>query len=248
MSPLKVNQPIRALGLAVLTCSLTLPALAAVPEGPNEPSKQSNIGAITGLAVGAAAAGPVGAVVGVVAGALIGDRYHRQRKMAAAISADLDKSEDERARLVMNVSALDASLAKVQAHENELGQTLARTDQIGLDVSYKTNDDSVPEQTLAPLQHIGALAAALPQTVVRIAGYADPRGSDAYNDALSLRRAQGVAALMTAAGVPAGRIIVEAHGNGESQSEQGDLDAYAMDRRVTVRLEQPGVGQVASRD
>ena len=53
---------------------------------------------------------------------------------------------------------------------------------------------------------------------------------------------------MTAAGVPAGRIVVEAHGNGESQSQQGDLDAYALDRRVTVRLEQPGVGQVASRD
>ncbi len=248
MSPITARSPIRALGLAVLSCGLTLPALAAAPEGPNEPSKQSNIGALTGLALGAAAAGPVGAVVGVVAGALIGDRYHRQKKAAATLSADLDKSEDERARLAMNVSALDASLAKVQAHDSELGQTLARTDQIGLDVSFKTNDDSIPEQTLAPLQRVAALAAALPQTVVRIAGYADPRGPDAYNDALSLRRAQGVAALMTAAGVPAGRIIIEAHGSGESQSEQGDLDAYALDRRVTVRLEQPGTAQVASRD
>jgi len=248
MNPLKARLPIRVLGLAALTCGLALPALAAVPEGPSEPSRQSNIGALTGLAVGAAAAGPVGAVVGAAAGALIGDRYHRQKKAAAAISADLDKSEDERARLVMNVSALDASLAKVQAHDSELGQTLARTDQLGLDVSFKTNDDSIPEPTLAPLQHIAALAAALPQTVVRVAGYADPRGSDAYNDALSLRRAQGVAALMTAAGVPAGRIIIEAHGNSESQSEQGDLDAYALDRRVAVRLEQPGTGQVASRD
>ena len=248
MSSFKASLPIRALGLAVLTCGLTLPALAAVPEGQSQPSRQSNIGALTGLAVGAAAAGPAGAIVGAVAGALIGDRYHRQKQAAAAITADLDKSEDERARLAMDVSSLDASLAKVQAHDSELGQTLARADRIGLDVSFKTSDDSIPEQTLAPLQHIGALAASMPQTVVRIAGYADPRGSDAYNDALSLRRAQGVAALITASGVPAGRIIIEAHGNSESQSAQGDLDAYALDRRVTVRLEQPGVGQVASRD
>jgi len=248
MNPLKARLPIRTLGLAVLTCSLTIPAWAAVPAGSSEPSKQSNIGALTGLAVGAAAGGPVGAVVGVVAGALIGDHYHRQKTAAAALSAHLDQSEDERARLVMNVSALDASLAKVQAHDSELGQVLERTDQIGLDVSFKTNDDSIPEQALAPLQRMGALAATLPQTVVRIAGYADPRGTDAYNDALSLRRAQGVAALLSAAGVPGGRMIIEAHGNSESQSEQGDLDAYALDRRVTVRLEQPASGQVASRD
>ena len=60
---------------------------------------------------------------------------------------------------------------------------------------------------------MGALAASLPRPLVRIAGYADPRGSDAYNDALSMRRAQAVAASLTAAGVPAGRIIIEAHGN-----------------------------------
>ncbi len=239
----------RVLTAAAVYCGFALPALAgAAPEGPNEASKQSDIGALTGLAVGAAAAGPVGAVVGAAAGAIIGDRYHRQKKAAAALSTDLDKSEDERARLAMNVSALDASLAKLQAHDAELGRALQRTDQVGLDVSYRSNEDSIPEQTLASLQKLGALAAAMPDTVVRIAGYADPRGSDAYNDALSLRRAQGVAALLSGAGVPAGRIIIEAHGNSESQSLQGDLDSYALDRRVTVRLEQPGSGQVASRD
>ena len=46
--------------------------------------------------------------------------------------------------------------------------------------------------------------------------------------------------MLTAAGVPAGRIVIEAHGKSESQSEAGDLDGYAFDRRVSVRLEQPG--------
>jgi outer membrane protein OmpA-like peptidoglycan-associated protein len=249
MSTLKRKVPGRALTAALVSFGFVLPAFAgAVPEGPNEPSKQSDLGAITGIAVGAVAAGPVGAIVGGVAGALIGDRYHRQKKAVAAVTADLDKSEDERARLVMDLSARDASLAKVQAHDSELGETLKRADQIGLDVSFRTNDDSIPEQTLPPLQKIGALAASMPDTMVRIAGYADPRGSDAYNDALSLRRAQGVAALLTAAGVPAGRILIEGHGSTESQTAQGDLDGYAFDRRVTVRLEQPGTDRVASRD
>ena len=51
-----------------------------------------------------------------------------------------------------------------------------------------------------------------------------------------------VAALLTGAGVPAGRIIIEAHGKSESQSEAGDLDGYALERRVSVRLEQAGSG------
>jgi outer membrane protein OmpA-like peptidoglycan-associated protein len=231
--------------MALVACGCVLPAFAGEGSAATgEASTQSQIGAITGLAVGAAAAGPVGAVVGLVTGALIGSRYHHQQTTAAAVSAQLDRSEAERTHLAHNVSELDASLSKAQA---ELGQTLQQTNQIGLDVGFRTNEDSIPEQTLPPLLKIGALAASMPDTVVRIGGYADPRGSDAYNDALSLRRAQVVAAALSSAGVPAGRLIIEAHGKSESESEQGDLDGYAFDRRVTVRLETPNA-QVASRD
>jgi outer membrane protein OmpA-like peptidoglycan-associated protein len=146
------------------------------------------------------------------------------------------------------MSELDASLSRVQSHDAQLGETLVQTDELGLDVGFRTNDDAVPVQTMAPLLKLGALAATLPQSVVHLAGYADPRGSDAYNDELSLRRAQGVAAVLTSAGLPAARIVIEAHGKSESQSAAGDLDGYAFDRRVTVRLQQPVAAEVASRE
>ncbi len=232
----------RAVALAIVSCAMVAPALAGDGgSGPGEPSKQSNIGALTGLAVGAAAAGPVGAVVGAAAGAIIGDHYHRQQKAAAAANATLGRSEEERTRLANNLTQADATLAGLK-------EPVARAGQVGLDVSFRTDDDSIPEQTLEPLKSVGALAAVMPDTIVRVSGYADPRGSDAYNDALSMRRAQAVAAALTGAGVPAGRMIIESHGKSESQTEQGDLDGYAFDRRVTVRLEQAGAGQVASRD
>jgi outer membrane protein OmpA-like peptidoglycan-associated protein len=211
------------------------------------PSKQSNLGGVTGLALGAAAGGPIGAVVGLTVGVVAGDHYHRQQQAAAAVRSSLEKSETERAQLTQSVNHLDASLAQAQAQQARLGQTLQRTDQIGLDVGFRTNEDAIPEQALSPLLKIGALAADMNETVVRVAGYADPRGSDEYNQALSLRRAQAVAALLTGAGVPAGRIIIEAHGRSESQSEAGDVDGYALERRVSVRLEQPAEAQVASR-
>lgn len=238
-----------ALGAVLVVYGVSLPVHAG--EGaalPGEPSKQANIGIVTGFAIGAAAGGPVGAIVGAAAGAILGDHYHRQQKTAAALSADLDKSQAERARLTHSVFELDASLSQARAQDVTLGETLQHTDELGLDIGFRTDDDAVPVQTMAPLLKLAALAATMPQSVVRIGGYADPRGSDAYNDALSLRRAQGVAAVLTSAGMPSARIVIEAHGKSESQSEEGDLDGYAFDRRVTVRLQQPGAAQVANRE
>jgi outer membrane protein OmpA-like peptidoglycan-associated protein len=248
MNILKRKVRAGALGMAFVAWGLS-PAFAADgADKPGQGSVQGGVGAITGLALGAAAAGPIGAVVGMVAGVLIGDHYHRQQKSAAAVAADLGESEAERAQLAHSVAALDASLAQTQAQKVQLDETLQQTNEVGLDVGFRTDDDTIPEQTMSPLLRIGALAAAMPDTLVRVAGYADPRGSDAYNDALSLRRARSVAALLTGAGVPAGRIIIEAHGKIESHSRQGDLDAYALERRVTVRLEPSGAAQVARRD
>jgi|SRR5579864_1420325 len=236
------------LGLAIGGCAV-LPALAADPtDDRGQGSRESDAGVVAGLAIGAVAGGPVGAMIGAGAGALLGDRYHRQKQASAALAQDLSKSEAERARLSHHLSELGGSLAQSQARRDELGATLQHTDEVGLDVSFRTNDDSVAVQSMPPLLKLGALLVAMPQARVRVAGYADPRGSDEYNDELSLRRAQSVAAVLSGAGVPAGRVLIEAHGKSESASAAGDLDGYALERRVTVRLELAPSGQVASRD
>jgi len=190
----------------------------------------------------------VGAVVGAAAGALLGDRYHRQAQSAAALSADLARSESQRQELLHSVAQLDGSLSEARAHDAELATQLSHTDQLGLDVSFRTDDDSVAAQALSPLLKIGALAASMPQAQVCVAGYADPRGSIAYNDELSLRRATNVAAVLMSAGVPRERIVIEAHGKSAVLDADGDLDTYALERRVTVRLQLPGSAQVAARD
>ena len=242
------------LGVALAGAAAAWPAYACAEER-NEGSKQSDIGAVTGLAVGAAAGGPLGAVLGAAAGALLGDRYHRQAQARAALAADLDKSEAERERLTRSVTQLDGTLAQAQtthtqleAQRTQLDETVQHTDELSFEVGFRTNDDSIPAARVPPLLKLGGLLASMPQARARIAGYADPRGSDAYNDELSLRRAQAVAAVLMSAGVPGERILIEAHGKTESTSAAGDLDAYALERRVTVRVELQGSGRVARRD
>jgi outer membrane protein OmpA-like peptidoglycan-associated protein len=179
---------------------------------------------------------------------LLGDRYHRQAQSSAAMAEELKRSEAQRAELTHDLAQLDGSLAQARARGDELAAQLGRTDQLGLDVSFRTADDSVAAQAMSPLLKLGALAASLPQAQVSVAGFADPRGSDAYNDELSQRRASNVAAVLTSAGVPRERIHIEAHGKTEAVDADGDLDSYALERRVTVRQQLPGSGEVAGRD
>jgi len=245
--------------LAALVLTLTgywaaLPAYAGqATDERGEGSKQSDVGVVTGLTVGALAAGPFGAVVGAGAGALIGERFHRQAKARQALARDLKRSEAERARLSETVARLDGSLSQAlsqaRARGERLDTTLQHADELGLDVSFRTDDDSVTARAMSPLLKLGALVASLPEARVRVAGYADPRGSDAYNDDLSRRRAENVAAVLACAGVPRERILIEAHGRSEAVSAAGDFDAYALERRVTVRLQTAGgADQVASRE
>ena len=236
------------LAVALAGWLASLPALAGEGDDRGQGSKQSDAGVVAGLALGAVVAGPVGAVLGAGAGAVLGDRYHRQAQSAATLAQDLKKSETERARLERSVAQLDSSLAQEKARGERLDATLQHTDELGLDVSFRTDDDSVPAQAMTPLLKLGALAAALPEAQLVVAGYADPRGPEAYNDELSLRRADCVAAVLATAGVAREHIVIEAHGKSASTAAAGDLDAYAFDRRVTVRLQLPSLGELARRD
>jgi len=211
---------------AGLTPPVTAAHPAAGPPRRQNASRQESIGVVTGLAVGAVAAGPFGAIVGAAAGAWLGDRYHKQQ--------------------VRNV-ALSRSIAEEQERSAKLDGTLQLADELQTDICFRTNDATVSAAAMSPLRRLGALAATLPDVKLRVAGYTDPRGSEQVNDVLSLRRAQAVAAVLESAGVNREQLIVEGHGETAAHSQVGDLDGYALDRRVTVSLER-STEQVARRE
>jgi outer membrane protein OmpA-like peptidoglycan-associated protein len=249
-----ITKKLRAgtVGLTLVSaCVLTMPAHAqesTVTVQSQKPSKQENIGVVTGLAVGAAAGGPIGAIVGAGAGAWIGDRYHKQLEAKKALANDLSQSEARKMKLTQDVAELNTSLTEARAKSDQLDVTLKKTEELQTEVSFRTNDDSINAQAIPPLLKMGALAASMPEMKVRVSGYADPRGPDDFNDALSRRRATAVAAVLEKAGVAKDHMIVEGHGKSESTASDGDLDGYAFDRKVTVRLERAASQEVAKND
>lgn len=66
-----------------------------------------------------------------------------------------------------------------------------------------------------------------------VVGHTDPRGTAEYNQALGKSRADTVAELLMAAGMPKDKLAVKSAGE---QSASDDQDEWPLDRRVEVML------------
>jgi outer membrane protein OmpA-like peptidoglycan-associated protein len=82
--------------------------------------------------------------------------------------------------------------------------------------------------------------------LVHVEGHADARGNPEFNAQLSAHRAATVRDILLRAGVPAGQIIVDAHGETDAVASIEDIDGMALDRRVQLTLIPAGTdGRVA---
>lgn len=77
---------------------------------------------------------------------------------------------------------------------------------------------------------------AFPSLRIEVDGFTDDLGADAYNQALSLKRAQAVADTLIAGGVRPSRIDVQGLGNSQPVCSGTTLPERAANRRADVRL------------
>lgn len=205
-----------ALAALLLLGALALPAgrvaaadVAATAESSSRASKPESVGVASGFVVGAAAGGPIGALVGAAAGGWFGDRMHRENHSHAVTRQQLAVADRRAAGLSMQVM-------------------------------FRTGDAQVRVDDEPLLAQFAALALATPEATVHVTGFADPRGSARYNAALVTERANNVAARLISAGVPADRLVVSGElAEPAELTTAADLDGYAFQRRVTLRIQAP---------
>jgi len=73
-----------------------------------------------------------------------------------------------------------------------------------------------------------------PTIVLDLEGHTDPRASDAYNQALGLRRAQSVRNYLLRRGIDPARLTIRSLGESRRQSQGSTRIDYARDRRVEI--------------
>ncbi|QIL91504.1 OmpA family protein [Microbulbifer harenosus] len=224
--------------LAVTLSSLALNSFAAPEAAKNTetkfqgsaltPAKQATV--FTGAAVaGAAVGGPVGFIAGALGGAWLGEQI-KQAEEADMLATQLTESRAELGNLAQQLD-----MAQLSAND---ARTLA-LESLEFQMLFTTGDDQLQE---AQERQVAAMADFLtrhPQLQVLLEGHSDPRGSDGYNNVLSDQRALSVQRALEAYGVAPERIERRALGASRSKAGKGDLDAYALERRVDIHFGLP---------
>ena len=122
-----------------------------------------------------------------------------------------------------------------QQQQAVLAASLDHARDLTLNIAFRTGDAHLTTADIDQLTTLGQLAGSMPGVKIRVSGHADPRGPEDYNKSLSQDRAESVAAVLENTGLAKDRIVIEALGAGGA-SETGNLDDYAFQRRVSVKL------------
>jgi outer membrane protein OmpA-like peptidoglycan-associated protein len=219
----------------IIACLAAGPAVAA-----NKASKQETIGVGMGATVGAIAGGPIGLIVGAAIGAKIGDEFHRKDVEVVRLDNSLKSSQSRVGELERNVDLLNAGIDRLNGdlqrmHASARPELLSLLQAgIEMDLLFRTDEHVLPISTRARLAELSASLASMPDVHVQLDGFADERGDSAYNQKLSVKRAEFVRQVLEENGIAAERIGLTAHG--ESAAADDTADSYALERRVSLTL------------
>src|SRR6476620_7245763 len=167
------------------------------------------IGGVIGNQTGSTARGAIiGAVVGGAAGAVIG---HQMDQQAKEISQAIPGAKVER-----------------------VGEGIEVTFDSGL--LFDFDSDKIRPAAAANLTELARSLNKFGNSNLTIVGHTDSQGDDAYNQALSLRRANSASAYLQAQGVPSSRIATSGRGEMEPVASNDTEAGRQQNRRVEVAI------------
>jgi outer membrane protein OmpA-like peptidoglycan-associated protein len=217
--------------------SITIAAIAilalATQTASAAASKDENIGVGAGAVVGALAGGPVGFIIGAAVGARLGDSGHRKSQRIDALQ---DSLQDSQQTLVSLENGIDKLSVEVEHLQRVARPELLSLMQAGIDMDllFRTDEFALTDTTGDRLSRMAGMLATLRGVRIQLDGFADERGDAVYNHELSEKRVEFIRDLFVASGVHPSRISTAAHG--ESVAQTPDVDSYALERRVSVKL------------
>lgn len=209
--------------------SLVIAATASVSSYARTPNQQAAVEGTTfvGMTIaGTVAAGPIGFIAGALGGAFLADQSRRANQAEITLK-EADKAQEQ----------LQHALQQKEDDLNRLEELAAQ--RMTFQVLFATGTDTLNE---LDKQRIKALAEHLhsnPELTVSLDGHADPRGTDEYNNVLSQERAKAIKDALEKLGVASERIRYSGHGNRYSTAGKGNEEAYQLERRVDITIEQP---------
>lgn len=206
---------------AAILLSAPLSGCVTNPETGNQRLSRAAIGGVLGAAGGYLLGDIVGgrhdrterilgAGIGAVAGAGVGHYMDRQeaqlRRQTAGTGVEVERQGDQ---LVLNMPG---------------------------DVTFAYDSAAISPQFQSTLGQVAGTLRDYPSSSIDILGHTDTRGTDAYNQGLSERRAGAVADYLARQGVQSVRMATRGYGETQPKCAETSEAGYACNRRVEIRI------------
>jgi len=210
--------------------------------GPKTAATQSAVFIGTAVA-GAVLAGPIGYLAGGLTGAWLATKVGEAEQLDTSV-AELTVAEQQVESMATELDHVGKATGALEHELTASRQSMDRyrrlaSQYVSFELLFHTGASSLTPEGDARLNELAVFLAEQPEIDVTLSGYADARGGDAFNLGLSEQRVRTVADTLESNGVGVDRITVNAFGDQRSSANEGDLDAYALERRVTIELSVP---------
>lgn len=212
----------------IVSICLGVLLLASLLTGCTAPQTRTEKGAVYGTAGGAAAGAVLGQVIahdtkGTLIGAAIG------AALGGLGGAGVGKMMDNQER-DMRAALASSEAAAVTREGNLLAVTFKG------DVTFDTGSAVVRPGLHSEIDRVARVMNQYPNTVIRVEGHTDSRGSDEYNMELSNRRANAVKELLIQRGIAGSRIEVFGFGKTMPVASNDTEAGRQRNRRVEIKI------------
>lgn len=200
--------------LSVFALVGALVAGCATQQGTNT-AVGTGVGAGTGAALGAIFGGGKGAAIGAGAGALVGGvaGYNwsniRNRLTGATKGTGTQITEQPDGSLKLNIPS---------------------------NVTFDTSSYAIKPSFAPVLDQVAQTLQQNPEVVAQVVGHTDNTGQPAYNQTLSVNRAQSVVNYLASRGIPPQRMSAEGRGDTQPIADNSTEAGRAANRRVEIYL------------
>ncbi|MFU2509890.1 MAG: sortase-associated OmpA-like protein PdsO [Pseudoalteromonas prydzensis] len=200
-----------------------------------ETHKETVIGLSTGAILGGIVGGPIGAFVGAFAGGLIGEQEVAEDKIAEQQRALLvlqDKTDDYQHVLAKNAQMTE-QLDQLEANNERLA--LAQMHNLmAMTIQFKTGSSEIAPHFASQLDQLVNLLQSQPDLQLDLNGFADQRGDELANLALSKQRVANVQSYLIKQGISHTRLTTTAFGEQQTVADSDNYEENMFDRRVTL--------------
>jgi sortase system peptidoglycan-associated protein len=229
--------------ITVITFTCLLSGSAMAEQHSQQEKTNEVIGLSSGAIIGTAIAGPVGGIIAGIFGVMLAEDLNSDKKLQVAnnllqqkdqqMSVMQQNFKQVKKRATLQMTTMDNALEKANIERIAFGQ---RAPEIESNIQFKTASYKLEEHYKSQLDLIAQTLQKNPKSNITLSGFADKRGDNTLNQALSEQRALTVKNYLISKSVKKAQVITHAFGESALISAGIHFEDDFFDRRVMLKV------------